>query len=225
MTEPETVETVVISPPSPPSPAKSNEEEEERKDPGITITTLTIPESPSTTTTISNGRPKVALPLDDKEHPTSVWMGKSINDDDGDRKADVDTLDAPKEPPAQEQDVEETAKTKKVESNDDRIGEATTAGEGDDREHQVDNDHNSGAGKPQVDSSSIEAAEVAGASNNDDTNLKPQPLVGYWLWKNTVLTHKMRMHLAKNSDLALHVVLAVLVNQVRYERNAVALTV
>ena len=54
---------------------------------------------------------------------------------------------------------------------------------------------------------------------------EPQPLVAYWAWKNSIMTHKMRMHLAKNSDLGLHVVLAILVNQVRYERNAVAMTV
>jgi hypothetical protein len=53
----------------------------------------------------------------------------------------------------------------------------------------------------------------------------PQPLVAYWAWKNSIMTHKMRMHLAKNSDLGLHVVLAILANQVRYERNALAMTV
>jgi hypothetical protein len=55
---------------------------------------------------------------------------------------------------------------------------------------------------------------------------KEEPeLVAYWAWKNSLLTHKMQMHLGKNSDLALHVVLAILVNQVRYERNALAMTV
>lgn len=52
-----------------------------------------------------------------------------------------------------------------------------------------------------------------------------QPLVGYWAWENTMRTHKMKMHLAKGADLALHVVLAVIVNQVRYERNAIAMVV
>jgi hypothetical protein len=56
-------------------------------------------------------------------------------------------------------------------------------------------------------------------------DIKPQPLVGYWNWEHSIRTHKMKMHLAKGSDLALHVVMAVLVNQVRYERNAIALTV
>ena len=54
---------------------------------------------------------------------------------------------------------------------------------------------------------------------------KEQPLIGYWAWENTLRTHKMKMHLAKGSDLALHIVLAVLVNQLRYERNAIAIAV
>jgi hypothetical protein len=52
-----------------------------------------------------------------------------------------------------------------------------------------------------------------------------QPLVGYWSWDNTLRVHKMKMHLAKGSDLSLHIVLAIIVNQVRYERNAVAMTI
>ena len=64
------------------------------------------------------------------------------------------------------------------------------------------------------------------ATNTSSSSLRAsQPLVGYWTWKNTYKVHKMRLHLAKNSDLAMHVVLAILVNQVRYERNAVAMTV
>lgn len=54
---------------------------------------------------------------------------------------------------------------------------------------------------------------------------KEQPLVGYWLWENTFRTHKMKMHVAKGADLALHVVLAVIVNQVRTERNVVGIAV
>lgn len=52
-----------------------------------------------------------------------------------------------------------------------------------------------------------------------------QPLVGYWLWENTFRTHKVKMYVAKGTDLALHVVLAILTNQVRYERNAIAMTI
>ena len=67
--------------------------------------------------------------------------------------------------------------------------------------------------------------EVTAASSLDATPPKEQPLVGYWVWENTLRTHKMKMHLAKGSDLALHIVLAVLVNQLRYERNAIAMAV
>lgn len=52
-----------------------------------------------------------------------------------------------------------------------------------------------------------------------------QPLVGYWLWENTLRTHKMKMHVAKGTDLTLHVALAIITNQVRYERNAIAMTI
>ncbi|KAG7349958.1 hypothetical protein IV203_012555 [Nitzschia inconspicua] len=50
----------------------------------------------------------------------------------------------------------------------------------------------------------------------------PHPLVGYWFWKHTTFhfgQHKMFLHLAKNSDLALHLILSIIVNQVRSERN------
>ena len=60
--------------------------------------------------------------------------------------------------------------------------------------------------------------------DDDDDDNKEEPLVAYWNWQNTVMVHKIQMHLAKNSDLALHVVLAILANQVRTERNALALT-
>lgn len=52
-----------------------------------------------------------------------------------------------------------------------------------------------------------------------------EALIGYWSWKNTYTVHKIEMHLAKDSDLALHVVMAILCNQVRSERNALAMTV
>ena len=64
---------------------------------------------------------------------------------------------------------------------------------------------------------------------SDDTEHQPasappvdEPLLAYWHWDNSLRTHKVKMHLVKGADLALHVVLAVLVNQVRYERNAIA---
>mmetsp|Transcript_14534 Transcript_14534/g.26018 ORF Transcript_14534/g.26018 Transcript_14534/m.26018 type:complete len:230 (+) Transcript_14534:131-820(+) len=84
---------------------------------------------------------------------------------------------------------------------------------------------------PQADSTDVGA--VAGENAPDcgttktngvkeDNKPHPNPLVGYWFWKHTTFNfqqHKMYMHLAKNSDLALHVVLAIIVNQVRSERN------
>lgn len=57
------------------------------------------------------------------------------------------------------------------------------------------------------------------------TSDKEEPLVAYWKWEHSFQTQKMKMHLAKNSDLALHIVVAIIVNQVRYERNAIAMTV
>jgi hypothetical protein len=76
----------------------------------------------------------------------------------------------------------------------------------------------------------VEESKVEGQKQDDgDSDVedgadKKQPLVGYWNWEHTLRTQKMKMHLAKGTDLALHVVVAILVNQVRYERNAVALT-
>lgn len=52
-----------------------------------------------------------------------------------------------------------------------------------------------------------------------------EPLVGFWNWDNTMRVHKMKMHVAEGSDLALHVVLAIVTNQLRLERNVVVTTV
>lgn len=53
-----------------------------------------------------------------------------------------------------------------------------------------------------------------------DENVDEQPLVGFWSWENSLRVHRMKMHVARGSDLALHVVLAVVTNQLRYERHA-----
>lgn len=71
----------------------------------------------------------------------------------------------------------------------------------------------------------VDDEKTQDAHDSDEEKDADQPLVGYWLWENTFRNHKMKMHVAKGSDLALHVVLAILVNQVRYERNAVAMTI
>lgn len=47
---------------------------------------------------------------------------------------------------------------------------------------------------------------------SDDSPDRKEPLVSHWQWKNTYTTHKIQMHLAKNSDLALHVVLSIVFN-------------
>ena len=52
----------------------------------------------------------------------------------------------------------------------------------------------------------------------EDPN-RMEPLVAHWEWKNTLRQHKMQMHLSQNSDLALHVVLSVIVNILRYEKS------
>lgn len=52
-----------------------------------------------------------------------------------------------------------------------------------------------------------------------------EPLVGFWSWENTMRVHKIKMHVAEGSDLALHVVLAIVTNQLRMERNVIVSTV
>lgn len=44
-------------------------------------------------------------------------------------------------------------------------------------------------------------------------------LVGFWVWEHTVKTHRIKMHLAKNSDMALHIALAVMTNMVHTQRK------
>jgi hypothetical protein len=70
------------------------------------------------------------------------------------------------------------------------------------------------------------------ATKDDNVNvgedlaaLEQESLIGYWNWQNTWKIHQVKMYLAQGSDLALHVCLAIIANQVRYERNAIALTV
>jgi hypothetical protein len=81
---------------------------------------------------------------------------------------------------------------------------------------------------PGANNPSPTAAEVA-AADGDKNNKKnaiqeqeSQPLVGYWYWEHSLRSHRMKMHVAKGADLALHVVMAIVVNQVRFERNAIA---
>ena len=66
---------------------------------------------------------------------------------------------------------------------------------------------------------------IDGEGVDMDLEAEEESLIGYWKWENTFTVHKMKMHVAKGSDLALHCVMAIIVNQVRYERNAIAMTV
>jgi hypothetical protein len=74
------------------------------------------------------------------------------------------------------------------------------------------------------DSTAAIVDERKGALSDEELSNKEEPLVAYWKWEHSFHTQKMKMHLAKNSDLALHVVIAIIANQVRYERNAIAMT-
>lgn len=63
---------------------------------------------------------------------------------------------------------------------------------------------------------------MLGFDNREDREKKGHhhALVGYWVWEHTNKTHKIKMHIGKGTDLALHVILAVLTNMIRTERNA-----
>lgn len=46
------------------------------------------------------------------------------------------------------------------------------------------------------------------------------PLSGYWVREHTVKTDRVKLHLAKGTDIALHTILMVLTNLVQVERNS-----
>ena len=92
------------------------------------------------------------------------------------------------------------------------------------------NDNNNGAST--MDAIPASLPPTNHDSNNDTTvdhgialpptKTTPPSLMSYFFWKNTSFhlgQQKMYMHLAKNSDLALHLVFSIIVNQVRSERN------
>ena len=70
-----------------------------------------------------------------------------------------------------------------------------------------------------VDHSSDER-ETGIERSSSDEHMDEQPLVGYWSWDNSIRVHRMKMHVGKNSDFAMHIVLAVVTNQLRNERHA-----
>jgi hypothetical protein len=110
-----------------------------------------------------------------------------------------------------------------VDDKDDEMfssqGEASTVQVGTDTGDGVQESKESG------DVSDVDADAEHHNGNAEQEQEQDQPLVGYWSWDNTLRVHKMKMHLAKGSDLSLHIVLAIIVNQVRYERNALAMTI
>jgi hypothetical protein len=64
-----------------------------------------------------------------------------------------------------------------------------------------------------------------GSATNNEVSDDAQPLVGFWSWDSRIRVHRMKMHVGAGADLALHVVLAVVTNQLRSERHAVAVAV
>lgn len=79
--------------------------------------------------------------------------------------------------------------------------------------------------------SNVDSDENQGSALNRDSGTNEnidndeQPLLGFWSWDSRIRVHRMRMHLGAGADLALHIVLAVVTNQLRYERHAMAVAV
>lgn len=69
------------------------------------------------------------------------------------------------------------------------------------------------------------SASNGGSATNNEVSDDEQPLVGFWSWDSRIRVHRMKMHVGAGADLALHVVLAVVTNQLRSERHAVAVAV
>lgn len=63
----------------------------------------------------------------------------------------------------------------------------------------------------------VYGSKMGVATIQDDDPDRKEPLVAYWQWKNTYTRHKIQMHLAKNSDLALHAIMSIILNICRYE--------
>lgn len=70
-----------------------------------------------------------------------------------------------------------------------------------------------------------ERCSQTGSIVDEGVEEQDESLIGYWKWENTWKVHQMKMQVAKGTDLALHCVMAIIVNQVRYERNAIAMSV
>jgi hypothetical protein len=90
---------------------------------------------------------------------------------------------------------------------------------------RVDTDTSPGNGVQEFKESGDSGAADKTENGEQEEKEQEQPLVGYWSWDNTFRVHRMKIHLAKGSDISLHIVLAIIANQVRTERNAIALSV
>mmetsp|Transcript_57887 Transcript_57887/g.172795 ORF Transcript_57887/g.172795 Transcript_57887/m.172795 type:complete len:238 (-) Transcript_57887:283-996(-) len=68
----------------------------------------------------------------------------------------------------------------------------------------------------------LKVEEIKSITAQFQTHLpnKSDSLVGFWVWEHTAKTHRIKMHLAKNSDTALHIALAVMTNMVHNQRMA-----
>jgi len=93
-----------------------------------------------------------------------------------------------------------------------------------DREETTEIEHEKPNPNNNEDSSSSDpiAAVRKDDDDDDDDEGHEHPLVSYFFWKHTSMNlgkHKMHMHLARHSDLALHIIFAIVSNQVRSERN------
>jgi hypothetical protein len=95
-----------------------------------------------------------------------------------------------------------------------------------DRTEKSEEPATSGASASNVDSDESQGLALNRDSRtNENIHYDEQPLLGFWSWDSRIRVHRMRMHLGAGADLALHIVLAVVTNQLRYERHAMAVAV
>ena len=67
---------------------------------------------------------------------------------------------------------------------------------------------------PATDTTGNDTKGSDGAEVKEEEEEKHEPLIAFWMWQNTYSVHKMQMHIAQNSDLALHIALSILINNV-----------
>jgi hypothetical protein len=66
----------------------------------------------------------------------------------------------------------------------------------------------------------MNVASTLSASSLASAMTTTTPLCGYWVWEHTPTKHQIKMHLAKNTDRALHCLLAIITNQVDVEKKS-----